>query len=173
MPLIDHHLPPLQGHVPPQEAARVAAALDAMGCYEVSMGDTIGVGTPASVAAMFEACVAAGVPGSRLAAHMHDTYGQGLANVLTAVQMGIGTVDSSLAGLGGCPYARGASGNIATEDVVYMLEGMGIDHGVDMDALLAASEFICAALGRENQSRAARALMRRRERGAAEAARAA
>lgn len=144
-----------------------------MGCYEVSMGDTIGVGTPASVAAMFEACVAAGVPGSRLAAHMHDTYGQGLANVLTAVQMGICTVDSSLAGLGGCPYARGASGNIATEDVVYMLEGMGIDHGVDMDALLAASEFICAALGRENQSRAARALMRRRERGAAEAARAA
>lgn len=163
----------MQGEVAPQEAARVAASLDEMGCYEVSMGDTIGVGTPASVAAMFETCIQAGVPVDRLAAHMHDTYGQGLANVLTSLQLGVATVDSSVAGLGGCPYARGASGNIATEDVVYMLSGLGVHHGVNMDSLLAASEFICAALGRENQSRAARALLRKKERDAATAARAA
>ncbi|KFM25472.1 Hydroxymethylglutaryl-CoA lyase, mitochondrial [Auxenochlorella protothecoides] len=153
---------PYQGHVPPQEAARVAQALDQMGCYQVSMGDTTGVGTPASVAAMFEACTKV-VPVSRLAAHMHDTYGQGLANILAALQLGVATLDASVAGLGGCPYARGATGNVATEDVVYMLEGMGVAHGVDLPALLGAADFVCGALGRASGSRAGTALARRRD----------
>ncbi|KAG7671915.1 hypothetical protein Ndes2437B_g03273 [Nannochloris sp. 'desiccata'] len=137
---------PIQGYVPPQDAARVAQALDQMGCYEVSLGDTIGVGTPASVAAMFDAIIKY-VPVSRLAAHMHDTYGQALANILTALQMGVSVIDSSVAGLGGCPYAKGATGNVATEDVVYMLHGFGIKTGIDMEKLLDASAFITGVLG--------------------------
>ncbi|EFN59176.1 hypothetical protein CHLNCDRAFT_138066 [Chlorella variabilis] len=153
---------PYQGEVLPEDAARVAGALHEMGCYEVSMGDTIGTGTPASVAAMFEACKQR-VPVERLAAHMHDTYGQGVANTLAALQMGVAVVDSSVAGLGGCPYAKGATGNVSTEDVVYMLDGFGIRHGVDMERLLDASEFICRALGRRNNSRAAEALLKKRQ----------
>lgn len=153
---------PYSGHVKPEDAASVALALHEMGCYEVSMGDTIGVGTPASVAAMFAAC-AEKMPVSNLAAHMHDTYGQALANILASLQMGVSVIDSSVAGLGGCPYAEGATGNVATEDVVYMLEGLGVKHGVDMDQLLDASEFISSALGKKNGSRAAEALLGKRK----------
>lgn len=162
---------PYSGHVAPKESAHVAQALHEMGCYEVSMGDTIGVGTPGSVAAMFAACIEHNVPVKALAAHMHDTYGQALANILASLQMGVSVIDSSVAGLGGCPYAEGATGNVATEDVVYMLEGLGVKHGVDMDGLLDASEFICNALGRKNGSRAAEAMLaKRRKKAAAEAA---
>ena len=157
---------PYSGHVPPAAAARVAQALHQMGCYEVSMGDTIGVGTPGSVAEMF-AATAEVVPVSQLAAHMHDTYGQALANILAALQLGVAVVDSSVAGLGGCPYARGATGNVATEDVVYMLHGLGVETGVDMEALLDATEFVTARLGLQNNSRAAAALLKRRQASAA------
>ncbi len=126
---------PYQGEVPPRAAADVAGALYSMGCYEVSMGDTIGCGTAASITAMFEE-TAQQVPVEKLAAHFHDTYGQGVANILAALQCGVAVVDASVAGLGGCPYAPGASGNVATEDVVYLLEGLGIQHGVDLDALV-------------------------------------
>lgn len=164
---------PYQGEVAPQEAARVAQALHEMGCYEVSMGDTIGVGTPASVAAMFEACKQV-VPVQQLAAHMHDTYGMAVANILASLQLSVAVVDSSVAGLGGCPYARGATGNVATEDVVYLLDGFGIRHGVDMGRLLDASDFICSFLGHRNNSRAAEALLATRgaaaKKGAAQAA---
>lgn len=153
---------PYQGYVDPNDAARVAHALDQMGCYEVSMGDTIGVGTPASVSAMFAACAEV-MPVTRLAAHMHDTYGQALANILASLQMGVATIDSSVAGLGGCPYAKGATGNVATEDVVYMLHGFGIKTGIDMEKLLDASAFITGVLGRKNNSRAAEALLKKRE----------
>jgi hydroxymethylglutaryl-CoA lyase len=135
-----------------------------MGCYEVSVSDTIGVGTPASIAAALQACAAV-VPPSKLAVHLHDTYGQALANILAALQMGISVVDASVAGLGGCPYAPGASGNVATEDVVYMLDGLGIQHGVDLHKLLDASDYICTALGRENQSHVAKALACQRKGG--------
>jgi hydroxymethylglutaryl-CoA lyase len=151
-----------QGEVRPADAAHVAGALLEMGCYEVSLGDTIGVGNPGSVAAMLAACSQA-VPVSKLAIHAHDTYGQGLVNILAALQMGVSVVDSSVAGLGGCPYATGATGNVATEDVVYMLHGLGIATGVDMDRLLDASAFVSAALGRASSSRAATALLKRRE----------
>lgn len=148
---------PYEGEVAPAAVAQVARALDAMGCYEVSLGDTIGVGTPGKVRAMIEAA-AAHVPIERLGVHMHDTYGQALANIYASLEMGIATVDSSVAGLGGCPYAKGASGNVATEDVVYMLNGLGIDTGIDLDAVLRAGQFICAALGRDAASKAAKAL---------------
>uniref|UniRef100_A0A7R9Z715 hydroxymethylglutaryl-CoA lyase n=1 Tax=Chlamydomonas euryale TaxID=1486919 RepID=A0A7R9Z715_9CHLO len=149
---------PYQGRIEPGAAADVARALYDMGCYEVSMGDTIGVGTPASTARMFEA-VLKYIPAPKLAAHMHDTYGQALANILVALQMGVATVDASVAGLGGCPYAKGASGNVATEDVVYMLDGLGIRHGIDMHRLLRAGSMITSALGRATSSRAAAALL--------------
>lgn len=125
---------PYQGAVSPRAAADVAGALYNMGCYEVSMGDTIGCGTAASITAMFEE-TSKQVSVDKLAAHFHDTYGQGVANILAALQCGVAVVDASVAGLGGCPYAPGASGNVATEDVVYLLEGLGIEHGVDLDAL--------------------------------------
>eukprot|EP00879_Flechtneria_rotunda_P000520 GHRR01000624.1.p1 GENE.GHRR01000624.1~~GHRR01000624.1.p1 ORF type:complete len:369 (+),score=108.99 GHRR01000624.1:1654-2760(+) len=153
---------PYSGKVEPQQAAKVARALYDMGCYEVSVSDTIGVGTPASIAAALQA-TAELVPPEKLAVHLHDTYGQALANILTALQMGIRVIDASVAGLGGCPYAKGASGNVATEDVVYMLDGLGIKHGVDMSKLLEASEYICTALGRENQSHVAKAMSGRRQ----------
>lgn len=149
---------PYQGNVEPKAAAKIAGKLYEMGCYEVSMGDTIGVGTPASVAEMFKACKDV-LPVEALAAHMHDTYGQAVANILTSLGMGIKVVDTAVAGLGGCPYAKGATGNVATEDVVYMLNGLGIKHGVDMDKLLDVSERISVALGRPNNSRAAKALL--------------
>ncbi|KAA5606947.1 hydroxymethylglutaryl-CoA lyase [Roseospira marina] len=148
---------PYEGAIAPAAVARVAGALFDMGCYEVSLGDTIGTGTPAAAQAMVDV-VAERVPRDRLAAHFHDTYGQALANILAVMDRGIAVVDASVAGLGGCPYAKGASGNVATEDVLYMLDGMGIETGVDMAALLRAGTDVCRALGREPASKAARAL---------------
>jgi hydroxymethylglutaryl-CoA lyase len=154
---------PFEGDVEPAAVADAARRLHEMGCYEVSLGDTIGVGTPLSTARMIEA-VARHVPVQRLAGHFHDTYGQALANILASLQTGVAVFDSSIAGLGGCPYAPGATGNVATEDVLFMLEGMHIETGVDMDKLLAASEYICTFLGRPTASRAGRALAARRKR---------
>jgi len=148
---------PYEGEIAPEAVARVAKALVGMGCYEVSLGDTIGVGTPAKAQRMIEA-VAAEVDIQHLAAHFHDTYGQALANLLAVLQMGVATVDASVSGLGGCPYAPGASGNVATEDVVYMLHGLGIETGVDLDTLSETGAFISQALGRAPGSKAAMAL---------------
>jgi len=147
---------PYEGRIAPAAVARVAGALHAMGCYEISLGDTIGVGTPAATLAMLEAC-AARVPRAQLAGHFHDTYGQALANVYAALQAGIAVFDASVAGLGGCPYAPGASGNVATEDLLYLLQGLNIRTGVQLDGLLQADRFICAALGRPTRSRVAQA----------------
>jgi hydroxymethylglutaryl-CoA lyase len=152
---------PYEGAIAPAAVAAVAKALDAMGCYELSLGDTIGVGTPGKVRAMIDA-VAREVPIPRLAVHLHDTYGQALANLYAALEMGVATADSSVAGLGGCPYAKGASGNVATEDVVYMLDGLGIETGVDLAAVFEAGRFICGALGREPASKVAKALAAKR-----------
>ncbi len=148
---------PYEGDIPPAAVARIAAALQALGCSEISLGDTIGVGTPVKARAMIEA-VAAEVPLERLAVHFHDTYGQALANVLACLELGVATVDSSVAGLGGCPYAKGASGNVASEDVLYMLRGMDIDTGVDLDQLVAAGRFISDVLGRVPVSKVSLAL---------------
>lgn len=152
---------PYEGEIEPAAVADVAARLWALGCYEISLGDTIGVGTAAKAQAMVDK-VAEKVRIDSLAAHFHDTYGQALANILTVMQQGIATVDSSVGGLGGCPYAQGASGNVASEDVLYMLDGLGIETGVDMDALLAASHFISATLNRAPTSKAALALRAKR-----------
>ncbi len=148
---------PYEGDVPPQKVAEVAGALYDMGCYEVSLGDTIGVGTPGKTQQMIEA-VAKRVPLERLAGHYHDTYGQALANIYASMQLGMATFDSSVAGLGGCPYAKGASGNVATEDVVYMLHGLGIRTGVDLDKLVETGVWISSVLGREPVSKAGRAI---------------
>ncbi len=148
---------PYEGEVKPKAVAGVAGKLYKMGCYEVSLGDTIGVGTPRKVRAMIEA-VAKKVPIGKLAGHYHDTYGQALANIYASLEAGVKTFDSSVAGLGGCPYAKGATGNVATEDVIYMLDGLGIETGVDLEKLFRAGQFICKALGREPASRVARAL---------------
>jgi hydroxymethylglutaryl-CoA lyase len=147
---------PYEGAIAASAVADVAASLYEMGCHEISLGDTIGVGTPGSTAAMIDA-VARRVPVARLAGHFHDTYGQALANVYAALALGVAVFDASVAGLGGCPYAPGASGNLATEDLLYMLNGLGIDTGVGLDALLAADRYICDALQRPTQSRVARA----------------
>ncbi len=152
---------PYEGTIAPAAVAVVAKALDAMGCYELSLGDTIGVGTPGKVRAMIEA-VAHEVPVGRLAVHLHDTYGQALANLCAALELGVATADSSVAGLGGCPYAKGASGNVATEDVVYLLDGLGIATGVELGQVFEAGRFICAALGREPTSKVAKALAAKR-----------
>jgi hydroxymethylglutaryl-CoA lyase len=148
---------PYEGEVPPAQVTRVARALYAMGCYEITIADTIGTGTPGQTRAVIEA-VAKYVPVEKLAGHFHDTYGQALANTLAALECGVATFDSSVAGLGGCPYAKGATGNVASEDVLYMLDGLGIETGVDMSKLIAAGDFICAALGRATPSRVARAI---------------
>jgi len=148
---------PYEGLIEPAAVARVAEELLAMGCYEISLGDTIGTGTPAKAQAMVRA-VAAAVPLDQIAVHFHDTYGQALANIYAALGLGVRVVDSSIAGLGGCPYAKGASGNVATEDVVYMLKGLGIDTGIDWAGLLEASAYISDALGRAPESKVARAL---------------
>jgi hydroxymethylglutaryl-CoA lyase len=150
---------PYEGDVAPEKVADVARQLFDMGCYEISMGDTIGVGTPASVTAMLEATLRH-IPVSRLAVHLHDTYGQALANIYASLQLGITTIDSSVAGLGGCPYAKGASGNVATEDVIYMLNGMGIEHGIDLNKLIAAGNFISQKLGKDSDSKVARARLK-------------
>jgi hydroxymethylglutaryl-CoA lyase len=151
---------PYEGAVAPAQAAAVAAELHAMGCYEVSMGDTIGAGTPASVLAMLEA-TAARVPVAALAGHYHDTYGMAVANVAASYGFGLRVFDSSVAGLGGCPYAKGATGNVATEDVVYLLHGLGAATGVDLGALAATGAWISAQLGRPTNSRVGRALLAR------------
>jgi len=148
---------PYEGDVAPQRVAEVAGALYDMGCYEVSLGDTIGVGTPGKTKAMLEAC-ARRVPMERLAGHYHDTYGQALANIYASLELGVRTVDASVAGLGGCPYAAGASGNVATEDVVYMLHGLGMETGVDLDQLVEIGRWICAVLQREPSSKVNRAI---------------
>ena len=148
---------PYQGEVPLADVVRVARALHAMGCYEVSLGDTIGVGTPAKARAMLQA-VAAEVPMPALAIHFHDTYGQALANILACLEAGVAVVDSAVSGAGGCPYAKGASGNVASEDVVYMLHGLGVRTGVDLDALADTGRWLAALLGRETGSKVGRAL---------------
>ncbi|HKX38819.1 MAG TPA: hydroxymethylglutaryl-CoA lyase [Burkholderiales bacterium] len=143
---------PYEGEVKPERVADVAAALHDMGCYEVSLGDTIGVGTPGKTKAMIEAC-ARRVPLEHLAGHYHDTYGQALANIYASLELGVATFDASIAGLGGCPYAAGASGNVATEDVVYMLNGLGVETGVDLKKLVGIGRWICGVLGREPSSK--------------------
>lgn len=148
---------PYQGEVPLADVVRVAQRLYEMGCHEVSLGDTIGVGTPGKARAMLRA-VAGEVPMAALAVHFHDTWGQALANVLACLEEGVAVVDASVSGTGGCPYAKGASGNVATEDVVYMLHGLGIETGVDLDALADAGRRLSALLGRETGSKVARAL---------------
>jgi hydroxymethylglutaryl-CoA lyase len=163
-----HHIPvrayvscalgcPYEGVIAPQAVADVAGNLFQMGCHEISLGDTIGVGTPGHTHAMIEA-VASKVPVAHLAGHFHDTYGQALANVHAALQLGVAIFDSSVVGLGGCPYAAGASGNLATEDLLYMLQGLNIETGVDLPALMHAGDLICQALQRPTRSRVAQAL---------------
>ncbi len=148
---------PYDGEIALSAVAEVAGALWDMGCYEISLGDTIGVGTPGKAQAMIDA-VAARVPVESLAAHFHDTYGQALANLYAVMERGVAVVDSSVAGLGGCPYAKGATGNVATEDVLYMLNGLGIETGVDLEAVRKAGAAISDILGRPPVSRVARAL---------------
>jgi hydroxymethylglutaryl-CoA lyase len=150
---------PYQGAVPVAEVVRVAEALHDAGCAEISLGDTIGVGTPAKARAMLET-VAASVPVDQLAVHFHDTYGQALANIHACLDAGVRVVDSSVAGLGGCPYARGATGNVATEDVVYMLQGLGLETGVDLMALARVGDWIAGELDRP-RSRTGQAILKR------------
>lgn len=151
---------PYQGEVPLADVVRVAKALHDMGCYEVSLGDTIGVGTPGKARAMLRA-VAAEVPMAALAVHFHDTYGQGLANILACLEEGVAVIDSAVSGAGGCPYAMGATGNVASEDVVYMLHGLGIHTGIDLEALADTGRWLADLLGRETRSRAGKALATR------------
>ena len=154
---------PYEGDVAPQKVAEVAAMLWDMGCYEVSLGDTIGVGTPKRTQAMIEA-VAKRIPVAKLAGHYHDTYGQALANIYASMELGVATFDTSVAGLGGCPYAAGASGNVATEDVLYLMQGLGIETGVDLERVVDAGQWICGILGREPASKVARATLAKRAR---------
>lgn len=148
---------PYQGEVPLADVVRVAARLHALGCYEVSLGDTIGVGTPLKARAMLKA-VASEIPMTALAVHFHDTYGQALANLLACLEEGVRVADSAVSGTGGCPYAKGASGNVATEDVVYLLHGMGMQTGVDLEQLSDTGRWLAALLGRESGSKVTRAL---------------
>lgn len=152
---------PYEGYIAPEKVAEVAKVLYDMGCYEISLGDTIGTGTPAKAQAMIEA-VAKHVPIEKLAAHFHDTYGQAMANLLAALQMGVAVIDSSVAGLGGCPYAKGASGNVATEDVVYMLNGLGIETGIDLEKLAETGSWICDQIGKSSASKVNLALTAKR-----------
>ncbi|MFC8505469.1 hydroxymethylglutaryl-CoA lyase [Streptomyces sp. NPDC057411] len=149
---------PWEGAVPIEQVVRVTKALAEMGCDELSLGDTIGVATPGHVAALLTALNEAGVPTSRIAVHFHDTYGQALSNTLAALRHGVTTVDASAGGLGGCPYAKSATGNLATEDLVWMLDGLGIETGVDLAALTATSGWMAEQLGRPSPSRTVRAL---------------
>ena len=146
---------PYEGEVAPEQVAAVAKELFAMGCYEVSLGDTIGTGTAGHTRTLFEV-VGRDIPRDKLAGHFHDTYGQALANIYASLLEGISVFDSSVAGLGGCPYAKGASGNVASEDVLYLLNGLGIHTGIDLEQLIAAGQRICNVLGRDNGSRVAR-----------------
>jgi len=152
---------PYEGEIAPEKVAEVAQALYEMGCYEISLGDTIGTGTPGKTQRMIEA-VAKRIPVGKLAGHYHDTYGQALANIYASLEMGVATFDASVAGLGGCPYAKGASGNVATEDVLYMLNGLGIDTGVDLDKVVDIGRWICGVIGKEPQSKAGKAIAAKR-----------
>jgi hydroxymethylglutaryl-CoA lyase len=152
---------PFEGEIAPQAVARVAKRLFELGCHEISLGDTIGAGTPEKTRAMLEACLAY-MPADALAGHFHDTFGMAAANVHAALQCGVAVFDSSVSGIGGCPYSPGATGNVATEDIVYLCEGMGIETGIDLEKLAQAGAYISAALGRETSSRVARALEGRR-----------
>ncbi len=145
---------PYEGRIAPQAVVRVAEQMLDMGCYEISLGDTIGVGTPADVSRLLDPMLKV-IPAEKLAMHFHDTYGQALANILTSLDYGIATIDCSVGGLGGCPYAPGASGNVATEDVLYMLNGMGIETGVDLDKIIDAAWFISDVLGHPPRSKVA------------------
>tara|TARA_R110000868_G_scaffold95941_12_gene263894 strand:- start:21559 stop:22467 length:909 start_codon:yes stop_codon:yes gene_type:complete len=149
---------PYDGDVSPEQVAAIARELLDSGCYEVSLGDTIGVGTAGETRRLFDV-VGRDIPRSQLAGHFHDTYGQALANIHASLLEGISVFDSSVAGLGGCPYAKGATGNVATEDVLYLLNGLGIDTGIDMAALVQSGQHICNVLGKSNGSRVARALL--------------
>ena len=146
---------PYEGEIAPEQVAAVARELYAMGCYEVSLGDTIGTGTAGATRRLFEV-VGAQVPRDKLAGHFHDTYGQAIANIYASLLEGITVFDSSIAGLGGCPYAKGASGNVATEDVLYLLNGLGIDTGIDLERLIGAGQQISQVLGRPTGSRVAK-----------------
>jgi hydroxymethylglutaryl-CoA lyase len=148
---------PYDGAIAPAQVASVAKTLFDMGCYEVSLGDTIGVGNPASVQRMLEACAKV-VPIEKLAGHYHDTYGMAIANIHASLHMGLATFDASVAGLGGCPYAKGASGNVATEDVVYLLDGLGIETGIDLAKLALIGDWISTAINRPNGAKAGRAI---------------
>ncbi|MCK9261678.1 MAG: hydroxymethylglutaryl-CoA lyase, partial [Azoarcus sp.] len=152
---------PYEGEIAPEKVAEVAETLISMGCYEVSLGDTIGSGNPVTVQRMLDA-VMRRVPVAQLAGHYHDTYGMAVANIFASLQMGVAVFDASVGGLGGCPYAAGASGNVATEDVVWLLKGMGIDTGIDFDALVDTAAWINAELGRTPASRVARAVLAKR-----------
>lgn len=148
---------PYEGHVAPQKVAQVSQQLLEMGCYEISLGDTIGVGTPVKTEQMLNAVLNC-IPVEKLAVHFHDTYGQALVNILVALQQGIAVVDSAVSGLGGCPYAKGASGNVATEDLVYMLDGMNIETGINLKQLTQAGLNMMQALGRQSNSKVAHAI---------------
>ena len=148
---------PYEGEIAPGKVAEVAGALYNMGCYEISLGDTIGAATPGKTQAMIEACLRR-VPAAKLAGHYHDTYGQALANIYASMELGVATFDASVSGLGGCPYAKGASGNVATEDVVYMLHGLGIETGIDLARLVETGIWISSVLKREPGSKAGRAI---------------
>jgi hydroxymethylglutaryl-CoA lyase len=148
---------PYDGDITPEQVAMVSRQLFDLGCYEISLGDTIGVGTPNKISAMLES-VKQHVSTDSLAIHCHDTYGQAIANIVAALEAGITTIDSSVAGLGGCPYAKGASGNVATEDVLYLMQGLGISTGVDLESIIETGNFISQKLGRTNQSKVAQAL---------------
>jgi hydroxymethylglutaryl-CoA lyase len=148
---------PYEGFIAPQKVAEVSQLLIDMGCYEISLGDTIGVGTPVKTQHMLDV-VLSNIPADKLAVHFHDTYGQALANILIALQQGISVVDSAVSGLGGCPYAKGASGNVATEDLVYMLDGMNIETGINLKQLTQAGLKMMQALGRESNSKVAHAI---------------
>lgn len=154
---------PYEGEVAPEQVAAVARELLAMGCYEVSLGDTIGTGTAGKTRTLFEV-VGRDIPRDKLAGHFHDTYGQALANIYASLLEGIAVFDSSVAGLGGCPYAKGATGNVATEDVLYLLQGLGIHTGIDLDKLIDAGARICQVLGRDNGSRVAKARLAQQQR---------
>jgi len=147
---------PYDGEIPPSEVTKVSKQLLDLGCYQISLGDTIGVGTPNKINSMIES-LKREVDVSKLAIHCHDTYGQAIANIVAALESGVNTIDSSVAGLGGCPYAKGASGNVATEDVLYLLEGLGIDSRVNLDVIVETGNFISQRLQRTNQSKVAQA----------------
>ncbi len=153
---------PYEGEISTSASARIASALLQKGCYEISIADTIGVGTPVKTKALIER-INQDIPMEKIAVHFHDTYGQALANIYAALQCGVSIIDSSVSGLGGCPYAKGASGNVATEDVVYLLDGLGINSNIDLDKLVDAGDYISRFLNRENGSKTARAVLSKRQ----------